>query len=524
MKKVKLFYLITVSMLSFIKINGQQFDTSIESLSQYECPEWFKDAKFGIYCHWNAQTASKSANNGWYARDMYMQGSGAYNDHLKNWGHPSEVGYKDIIEAWNGDKFNAEQWVELFKDAGAKYIITMANHHDNFDMWDSKHQPRWNSLNYGPKIDVCAEMRRETLKAGLRWGVTTHVSRAYSWWQVNKDHDKTGDKKGVPYDGNNPEFSDLYFTKAKNRAALGGAYYELRAPLASPEEYKENWKNRMFDLIDRYHPDHFYFDAAVPFMDNMGETGLEVISHYYNHNAERHGGKNQGVMVFKEIPYHGIFYKDIATEVMERQFSGSIEDKPKQTDNSIGPWFYTGNSNFNSKEKAKSIIHDLVDVVSKNNNLLLNIPPKADGSFDEKTIQTLKIIGTWLKVNGEAIYATRPWHIYGEGQIRYTTRKKTLYAIMLNQPSHVIKACREWTKNDILKIERLDGGKVSWKLTDQGLKITSSNKSPQNAYVFKIECRKEISDLPVFIEKRKESQKGKDQMEEFGFDGNKKNN
>ena len=165
---------------------NRPFEPTFQSLQKYECPEWFRDAKFGIYCHWNAQSASKSRHNGWYARQMYIQDHPAYNDHLKNWGHPSEIGYKNVIEAWEAEQFDAAKWVELFKNAGAKYIVTMAVHHDNFDLWDSRHQPRWNSLNYGPKKDVCGEMKRETLKAGLRWGVDTHVARTYSWYQTSR--------------------------------------------------------------------------------------------------------------------------------------------------------------------------------------------------------------------------------------------------------------------------------------------------------------------------------------------------
>ncbi len=530
MKYLFLFSFLLPSLFWAREMNAQPYKPTVKSLRQYECPEWFRDAKFGIYSHWNAQTASKSPHNGWYARDIYIQGSAAYKDHLKNWGHPSEVGYKDVIKAWEADKFDAAEWVKLFKDAGAKYIVTMANHHDNFDMWDSKYQPRWNSMNYGPKVDVCAEIRRETLKAGLRWGVTTHLSRSYSWWAVNKDHDTSGPKKGVPYDGNDPEYADLYykkpseyyndyFRKPRSREELGGSYYEKRSPLWSPGEYKENWENRLFDLIDRYHPDHLYFDAAVPFQDDLGKTGLEVIAHFYNHNASLHNGTNEGVMVIKNIPYHGVFYEGIATEVMERRFSEGIEPVPKQTDNSIGPWFNTGIMDYKS---PKEIIHDLVDVVSKNNNLLLNVPPRADGSFDEKTIQLLSEIGEWMHVNGEAIYATRPWHIFGEGQVRFTTKDSVLYATFLDSQSDVIKACLEWKEDDIIDVKLLgNNNDVKWKLTDAGLKLSTKGVKHKNAYVYKIVCSRPVLELscPGVKSDISVDDKNKTETLKYGMDG-----
>ena len=226
-------------------VYSQHFEPTFASLQQYQCPEWIQKAKFGINCHWNAQSASKSANSGWYAREMYVEGSPAYKDHLKNWGHPSEVGYKDVVMSWKADKFDAKQWVSLFKEAGAKFILTMAVHHDNFDMWKSKYQPRWNSMNYGPKVDVCKAIREETLKAGLRWGVTTHLERTYSWVQANKGADKKGPKAGIPYDGNMKEYEDLYleYPDFKN---LGPEFYHYRSPLVSPQSWKEHLQSLDF--------------------------------------------------------------------------------------------------------------------------------------------------------------------------------------------------------------------------------------------------------------------------------------
>lgn len=475
------------------------FEPTLESLSHYETPEWFRDAKFGIYVHWNAYSASKSNSNGWYARNMYIQGHPAYEDHLKNWGHPSEVGYKDVVKAWEAPKFDAEEWVRLFKGAGAKYIVTVAIHHDNFDMWDSKYQPRWNSLNYGPKVDVCAEMRRETLEAGLRWGVTTHLGRTYSWFQTNKMSDETGPLKGVPYDGNDPEYEDLYLPQP-DFSKLGDAGDMKRHPLESPEWWKEHWKKRIIDLIENYHPDHLYFDGGMPFMDDNGQAGLDVIAHYYNHNASLHDGENQGVMVVKAINRHGIYHPGVSNVVMERKSSPHLETIPKQTENSLGPWF---NRPTNQNYRATEILlHEMIDAVSKNNNYMLNIPAAGDGSIDPNSQAILEDFGNWFEVNGEAIYETRPWLAFGEGNIRFTTKGATMYATVLGElPSSLtIESFKNWSTEDIVNIELL-GGKgddLSWKMTEGGLEIFVSSEMETLAPVFKITCTKDVSKMPVY--------------------------
>jgi alpha-L-fucosidase len=478
---------------------GQKFEPTIESLKQYHCPEWFRDAKFGIYCHWNAQASSKSSNSEWYARDLYKEGSGAYKDHLKNWGHPSAVGYKDVIKAWKADKFNAEEWVKLFKNAGAKYIFTVAVHHDNFDMWNSKYQPRWNATKYGPAIDVCGEVKRETLKAGLRWGCTTHLERAYSWVQTNKGSDSTGSFKGVPYDGNDKDYQDLYleypdFTK------LGNDRDQYQSPLHSPESWKELWKSRMFDLIDNYSPDFMYFDGALPFLDNAGKTGMEVVSHYYNHNAMMHGGKNEGVMVIKHIENHGWFYPDITSVVLERTYTKEISKDPMVSEESIGPWFYRVNAKYNLS--SADVVNRIIDVVSKNNNFLLNVPPRGDGSFDDEAIKILNGIGEWFAVNGDAIYGTRPWKTFGEGKLRFTTKANTLNIFVSEFPEKflMIFSIKGWKPDDIKSIKLLGSNeKIKFKLMAEGLKIFLPEKVEKTAsHVFQISCNN-LQALPCNI-------------------------
>ena len=520
--KRTLIIITSVILLGCHSFNTNTFEPTVESLQQYETPEWFKDAKFGIYCHWNAQSASNSGNNGWYARHMYQQGHPAYNDHIKNWGHPSEVGYKDIIKAWHPDKFDAERWIKLFKDAGAKYVLTMAVHHDNFDFWDSKFQPRWNSLNYGPRVDVCREMKRECEKAGIRWGVRTHLGRAYSWFQTNKGSDKTGDKAGVPYDGNDPEFEDLYIEKA-TAEQIGGEYNQIRHPLKPSEEWVTHWKNRMFDLIDNYHPDHLYFDGAIPFMNDSGKAGMEVIAHYYNHNASRNNGKNEGVMVIKDIKDHGFFYENVASVVLERTRENEIVEIPRETENSTGPWFYTGNET--GYRSSKSLMHEMIDVVSKNCNFVLNVPPRPDGTFDDSSLKILKDFGIWLRQNGEAIYASRPWKTFGEGNIRFTTNDKFLYAIFLSKPKkeNLIQSFKAFSLNDIKVINLLGSDeKLNWNLSQNGLVISTDGELENRfAYVFKIKCSKTASKLAYTkVDLQSVDEVNKKNMEKYGADGN----
>ncbi|WP_299583894.1 alpha-L-fucosidase [uncultured Sunxiuqinia sp.] len=497
------------------------FEPTVKSLRQYETPKWFKDAKFGIYCHWNAQSASKSSNNGWYARYMYEQGHPAYNDHLKNWGHPSEVGYKDIIEAWNADKFDAENWVRQFKDAGAKYVLTMAVHHDNFDFWDSKYQPKWNSLNYGPKVDVCGQMKQACEKEGLRWGVRTHLGRTYSWFQTNKGADSEGPKKGVAYDGNDPAYEDLYLEKAKPEQ-IGTTHSQIRHPLTPSEKWMTEWKNRMFDLIDNYHPDHFYFDGAIPFMNDSGKSGMEVIAHYYNDNASRHNGKNEGVMVIKDIKEHGFYYEGISSVVLERTRENNIVYPARETENSTGPWFYNGNET--GYRTSKSLLHEMIDVVSKNCNFVLNIPPKPDGSFDDSSLEILQDFGFWLSKYGEAIYSSRPWKTFSEGDIRFTVNNKHLYAIFLNRPSGktVIGSLAKWSEKDIASVDLVGyNNKLNWKVSESGLELTiPESLDDEMAYVVKISCKKIPSELPYSIVNLNSSEEeNKKNKERYGADG-----
>lgn len=437
MKKMFRISLVASSLLLYSCSNTpnsrvKKFEPTAESLSNYETPQWFRDAKLGMYVHWGVYSVPEM--NCWYPRNMYDEGHPAYQHHVETYGHPSEFGYKDFIPMWKAENFNPDETVGLFKRAGAKYFNPCAVHHDNFDLWDSKHH-RWNSVNMGPKKDLTAMWREAALKHGLRFGVTTHLVRSYSWFNVANQADTRGPKKGIPYDGDNPEYDDFYHKKHDD--------LHISAPIDPPVEWRETYLKRLKDLIDNYHPDLLYLDCSVPFGGaDKGNTGMEMIAHFLNHNMELHDGNPEGVMCFKERYHAGLYLKDAGTLDLEIRKSGHLREKPWQTDVSIGSsWAYTKDIEYDSTDV---IIEKLIDIVSKNGNLVLNIPIRADGTLDDETTRILNEMGQWMDINGEAIYGSRPWIKYGEegmmlgifaSQItRYTTKGDYLYVFLMDWP------------------------------------------------------------------------------------------
>jgi alpha-L-fucosidase len=500
-----------IILFTLYRVNAQKFEPTIKSLMQYECPQWFKDAKFGIWSCWNAFTVPGEGD--WYARNMYIQGHRHYKYHVENYGHPSEFGYKDIVDLWKGEKFNPEEQIRLFKRAGAKYFIAMANHHDNFDLWDSKHQP-WNSVNYGPKIDVMGKWREVTLKHGLRWGITSHAERTWSWLQTAKHSDKTGPKAGVPYDGADPRYEQIYLpaepTGDSNRAQ----------PVNATPWWREYWLKRMQDLIDNYKPDLFYVDGGVPFPgDDKGKTGLEMMAHLYNKNASWHNGTNEAVMCIKNWLHvapdggWGHYWDGIGTRDYERDRSEEIRKEPWQTDTSIGDWTWNRNTTYRS---AEQIIHELVDIVAKNGNMLLNVSPRADGSLDDDAVTLLNNIGDWMDINSESIYSTRYWQIPGVGSLRVVQKEGALYVTTFEwNDSQALLIPFLLTKQKGVKLQSVSllghKGKISYKETSKGLEINLPKEKPcKYAWVFKI-TGNNITDIDLSsLDLRNDEQKAKD--------------
>ena len=475
-----------------IEIAEGPFKPAWDSLQEYRCPEWFRDAKLGVWAHWGPQSVPMSGD--WYARAMYVQGSEAYKYHVAHYGHPSEFGYKDLVQFWKAENWDPDRLMRLYKKAGARYFVAQANHHDNWDNWDSKYH-RWNAVNVGPKKDIVGLWAKAARRHGLRFGVSEHVARSYSWFNTNKGSDRDGPQAGVPYDGNDPAFQDLYFPPH------GDTSYAL--PSDPPEWWSRQWYWRIRDLIDTYRPDLLYTDNSVPF----GRVGRSLFAHYYNANMAWHGGKLEGVYNIKDYKRAdmGEYVEGIGVEDVERGGLREIKAEPWQTDTCIGHWFY--DVGFPYKETS-TVVRMLCDIVSKNGNLLLSIPVRPDGTLDAEGEKLLVELGAWMKTNGEALYGTRPWHIWGEGRpmggghidedgrrysvqdVRFTTKGDLLYALVLGWPDgeKVLVHSLAAGAGDIAKVELLGwSGDLRWEQTTIGLEVVLPAKRLCNyAFALKI--------------------------------------
>jgi alpha-L-fucosidase len=510
------------------KLAKGPFKPTWRSLEQYQTPEWFQDAKFGIWAHWTAQCVPEQGD--WYAREMYQQGSKDYKYQVAHYGHPSVVGFKDIDHIWHAENWDPEKLMELYKRAGAQYFMALANHHDNFDCFDSKYQP-WNSVDIGPKKDIVGTWAEVARKNGLRFGVSVHAAHAWSWFEVAQGSDTTGPLKGVPYDGKMTKADgagkwwdgldpqDLY---AQNHVPGKKLVWDWKVSdgASTPDRaYCEKFYNRTLDLINKYHPDLIYFDDTVLPLYGVCDAGLKIAADYYNANMQWHGGNNEAVLTGKILDDEQ--RKCIVWDI-ERGLTDRIEPRAWQTDTCIGSWHYDiRHFERHDYKSADLVIHMLVDIVSKNGNLMLNIPVRGDGTIDDDEIAFLKEMARWMDVNRECIFGTRPWVVYGEGpsarsgpdtrkkvgnfnegkqkytpeDIRFTTRGDLLYAIALGWPADgklTIKALGVGSASyngEIGDVRMLGAeGKLTFLRDSSGLTIDVPKQKPcEHAYVVKIQ-------------------------------------
>lgn len=386
-----------------------KYESTWESLSQYEVPEWFRDAKFGIWAHWGPQCVEGSGD--WMARKLYMEGSREYKHHVENYGHPSEFGFKDILPLFKAEKWDPDYLVGLYKKVGARYFFALGNHHDNFDLWDSKYQ-EWNSKDIGPEKDILAGWAEACRKHDMKFGVSLHADHAWSWYEPARRYDRNGSRAGVPYDGRMTkedgkgkwwEGLDPQKLYAQNHPESYGSWSDgmihkqwawgngVTLPSA---EFVSNFYDRTLDVINRYNPDLLYFDVTgVPFYP-VSDAGLKIAAHFYNHNLASHKGDFSAVMFGKILTDT---QKEALVWDVERGAPNQIYDKPWQTCTCIGDWHYNDGVYKNDRYKsAAQVIKMLADVVSKNGNLLLSIPLRGDGTFDDKEEKIIAGIGEWM--------------------------------------------------------------------------------------------------------------------------------
>jgi alpha-L-fucosidase len=423
------------------------FRDNWQSLSGYKAPEWFRDAKFGIFIHWGVYSVAGFGSE-WYSRNMYQQGMPDFAHHVATYGPQAKSGYKDLIPKFTAEHFDPNAWAKLFHDAGARYVIPVAEHHDGFPMYESN-LTDWCAGKMGPKRDVLGELAKSVRAEGMHLGASSHRAE-HDWFFDGGRH--------FASDVNNPQYAAFY-GPAQLRQLDGENSDSLSHDFTyvSPA-FMDDWLARTAEIVERYHPDLIYFDWWVGQPDFRTHLA-RFATYYYNQAAEQH----QPVALFYKL---SAMADGSATLDVERGALAGIRSQPWQTDTSLSnaSWGYVEGDTYKTPEV---VVHQLVDVVSKNGNLLMNVGPKPDGTIPEGAAKTLLAVGAWLKVNGESIYDTRPWRLYGEGptqieagqfhdsetkpytaeDFRFTTKGDALYAIEL-----------AWPKDDEAVIHSLASG------------------------------------------------------------------
>ena len=492
-----------------VAVETGAFEADWDNLSAWECPEWFRDAKFGIWAHWDPQCEAEDGD--WYARSMYGSGNqrttfynyfGHYPDH--DWG------YKDFCRYWTVEQWNPEELIKLYASAGAKYFMAMGQHHDNYDCWDSPYQ-EWNSMNIGPKRDIVGEWAEQCRKYGLRLGVSMHGAHAWTFFEVGRNADTGVTKEegaGTWWEGYDPQ--ELYAQNhdhSANWSDWGTIHNQWgwgNGVCPPSIAYMQKFQNRVLQCVNKYNPDMLYFDDTVlPFYGASTNTNdkysLNILQHFYNHSAAQHDGVQQVVVTGKILEER---HKQAMLWDVERGIPDRCQDLPWQTCTCIGGWHYSKYEGDNNMYKsAEVVIRMLVDIVSKNGNLLLSIPIRGNGSLDNNEKRIIAGIKAWMDINGESIYGTRPWKVYGEGplfdsanplnaqgfneginysadDVRYVERHDTVYATIMRWPSRSEFVFESFGKispyysGQVKSVRLLGYGAIDFVQDIEGLKIT----------------------------------------------------
>ncbi len=457
-----------------------KFKDNWQSLSNHKTPEWYYKGKFGIFVHWGIYSVPAFGNE-WYSRNMYNQRHREFEHHIKTYGSQKDFGYKDFIPMFKGENFDAAKWIELFKNAGAKFVVPVAEHHDGFAMYETEFN-RWNAKEMGPKRDIIGELKAECEKQGLTFCASNHRAEHYFFMGIGTSFDSDM-KPGT-------EWFDFY-APAYYDEAVGDKTIEACDTIdefAATDEYMEDWMVRVCEIIDKYQPKIIYFDWWI--QNQCFKPYLKKIAAYYYNRAEEWGA--EVTIDFK----HNAYPLGTATLDIERGSLGEIFPYPWQTDTAIGKrsWGYTTDNEFKTPYDC---ITTLIDVVSKNGMLLLNVGPKADGSITAEETAVLQSIGEWLTVNGEGIYETIPYKFYKEGEhaassgmfsegtveydehdFRFTYKNGAIYAFQM-KPSKEVHLNSFYTIKCGILIENVEllGGEVeSFVCNADGLSITCKDE------------------------------------------------
>lgn len=477
-------------------INKGPYRDTWESLQQYEVPEWFPYSKFGIFLHWGLYSVP-AFNNEWYPRNMYIQGTEEFEHHRKTFGAHKEFGLKDFIPLFKAENFNPKEWAEIIKEAGAKYVFPVAEHHDGFQMYKSR-VSRYNAYEMGPERDLLGELKEAFEEVGVQFCTSSH--RAEHWFFLGHGKEFDSDIKEPLKRG------DFYWPSMEE-----GNHQDLTSKPYPTEEYLKDWLVRTCEIIDEYKPKLLYFDWWVQH-DAFKPYLKKAAAYYYNKGAER------GERVAICYKHDALMFGTGILEVERGKFA-DVKPYPWQTDTAIAKnsWCYTDTLEYKT---AKDIILNLVDIISKNGNMLLNVGPKADGTLPETDREILTEIGSWLKVNGEAVYGSKVFRKHSEGPVkefegqftdnqvkeytpkdmRFTVKGDSIYAFVLNYPENgevtITSLAKSKDQNApefhgiIDKISILGSDEIpKWKADYEGLHLKTNTVHSNYPVVIKIQVK-----------------------------------